>query len=155
MSEQIGTTVALPPDDGERLNVMGERIAVRAHDPNGGWVLIEVEKQLANRAPPHAHPWAEIYYFLTGGMGMRVGEQRISCTPGMVVSVPPGVVHAFLDPVLEGTRFLSVMTPAKAVDFFRDIDREIPPGPPDLAKVAAIAARHGLKVFPHDEAARR
>lgn len=138
----------------ETLTVLGERIAIKAYDANGAWALVEVEKQIENRAPPHAHPWSETYYFLSGGMNMLVGDRLVACAAGTTVTVPPEVVHAFVGPVRDGTRFLAVMTPGNAVDFFRDVDREIPPGPPDLAKVAMIAARHGLKVFPHAEAAK-
>ncbi len=148
---KIGTAaqaMSVGVDAGESLYVLGERIAVKACDAAGSFAMVEVRKQRETVAPPHSHPWAETYYFLSGGMNMLVGEQRIACVPGTTVNIPPGTVHAFLGPVLDDTRFLSVMAPANGVDFFRDIDREIPPGPPDLAKVALIAARHGLKVFP-------
>ncbi len=127
-------------------------MAVRAQDAQRGWALVEVEKQPVNKAPPHSHPWAEVYYFLSGGMGMLVGDRQISCTPGVTVTVAPGVVHAFIGEVLPGTRFLALMTPGDGLDFFRDVDREIPPGPPDQAKLAAIAARHGIKIFPQASA---
>ncbi len=137
----------VPAEGGRHLDVLGERVTIKARAADGGWTLVELATQPETTAPAHSHPWSETYYMLEGGCGMRVGERRFQASAGMTFHIPAGTIHAFEQPVLPGTRMLVLLSPAGGEQFFVDIDREIAQGqgPIDFVKVIEIAARHGVR----------
>jgi AraC-like DNA-binding protein len=52
-----------------------------------GMVTIPRDVQL------HQHPVVELVYYLKGHVHCRVGEQVFDCRPGMMVTIPPHVIH--------------------------------------------------------------
>ena len=75
------------------------------------------------------------------------GDRTTTCTPGTLVHVPAGTVHAFNygpggGEMVEFTAGRS----SRAVQMFAALDRQIPPGPPDVPKVIQVLREHGAKV---------
>ncbi|SRR5260221_9513545 len=129
-----------------RLNVMGEVIEVLADaGTTGSYEIFEQHGPEGTGSPPHSHSWDEAYYVLEGELDVQLGERMVVVRKGDFVHVPGGTPH-FFRYRKGGGRFLSVSSSGRVSAFFADLDREVPPGPPDLSKVVAIAGRHELQL---------
>ena len=144
----------VPPEDGERLRVLGSAVTVKAtSDDTAGaveWVVIE-SGQGAD-VPPHRHPWGEAYYILDGTLQVQVGARKHQATAGAFVMIPPGALHGF-QVVSDSARFLHVSIGTGATQAFRDYT-QVSPEAPDLSDVETLSAlleinaRHGVDVLP-------
>jgi hypothetical protein len=70
--------------------------------------------------------------------------------PGEVAVKPRGEWHAFWNAGAEPVRFLEVIAPGAFATYFRELapiinDAASAGGAPDLAQIAALAARYGLE----------
>jgi hypothetical protein len=57
------------------------------------------------------------------------------------------VPHMFYNPFAEETRVVAVVSPAGLEKYYKELS-ELPPGPRDMTKIAAIMKRHGLSLVP-------
>ena len=121
-------------------------------DTEGTMTLAIATTEPGKGPPPHYHVEDdEVFIVLEGRAGIFDGEERIEATAGTAVFVPKGTVHHFVNlSETEPLRMIVGLFPGKgfktmfeeaAVEFAR-------PGGPDLAKVAAIAAAHGVELVP-------
>jgi quercetin dioxygenase-like cupin family protein len=118
----------------------------------GGRVAV-VEHPLAPRAlgaPVHTHRHEDEYSLvLEGTIGAEVGGEVVEAGPGTVLLKPRGVPHAFWNPTDRAARLLELIVPGGFEAYFAELaDALSTPGPPDLAALGAIAARHGLDLDP-------
>src|SRR5262245_1324420 len=100
------------------------------------------------RPPLHIHRAEdEAFWVLEGHLTVRCGDEEFAAGPGAFVYMPRGVPHTFR---LEGgtpARLLLLLTPGGGEDFFVAPGRPAagpglpPPAPPDVAALAAVAAR--------------
>ena len=123
----------------------------RSEETGGAFVLFEMLSRRGKATPLHVHPDEdESFYVLDGELLAHVEGREVQLPTGSFVSVPRGTVHAFTV-ASETARFLTLFTPGPpaAEAFFRDggmpaAARELPPdGPPDIARIAAAAEKHG------------
>ena len=63
---------------------------------------------------------------------------------GTFVHVPGGTVHAFSYGPGGGEMLEITGKGSTAVQMFRAVDHEIPPGPPDVPKVVEVVAKNGV-----------
>lgn len=142
------TPIVLAADQRDMpLNVLGVSITVLApRDRTHGHELTLQEGPEGAGPPPHAHGWDESFYVISGQVACTVGDRDVQCTAGSFLHVPAGTVHAFrFGP--GGGRMLEVAGPgAQATAMFACLNREIPPGPPDIPKVVGILQDHGVSV---------
>ena len=120
-------------------------MAARAHDTAGGQVC-ELTARQGPIAPPHRHPWPETHYVIEGEIEYVVAGALRRVAAGGFYSIPGNTVHA-LSAVSPTARWLEFTTPVGPADFFEQVSREANELPPDMAKVAAIAARYGVEVL--------
>lgn len=123
---------------GVRITVLASRDATQSHE------ITLQEGPEGVGPPPHSHAWDESFYVLRGSVECVLGDRPVRATPGYFLHVPAGTRHAFrFGP--EGGALLEIAGPdAAATALFEHLDREVPPGPPDLAKVAGILRDHGV-----------
>lgn len=58
-------------------------VSIACHEPN-------------QTGPNHAHPGCtEIYFCVEGGGSMRVGDEKVVVSPGVIAVHPPGELHEF------------------------------------------------------------
>ncbi|HEX3656853.1 MAG TPA: cupin domain-containing protein [Pirellulales bacterium] len=75
--------------------------------------LAEARLEPGCRTAAHYHPKTEeIYYILSGGGLMQVGEQRQTVSPGDAIAIPPGAVHTIRNTGTGTLRFLCCCAPA-------------------------------------------
>lgn len=145
MSEPFVVTQASAP---RPLNVVGEKITVLASgDQTGGYEVFLQDGPPDTGPPPHSHPWDETFYVIKGEVAFSLGEEHQRAMPGTLVHLPAGTVHWFrCGP--DGALMLSITSKKGASQLFAAIDREIPPGPMDVAKIVSVITANGVTPGP-------
>ena len=149
--------IALAPDAGEALWFLGTLVTIKSTaETTGGRVA--VTENLAPRgsgSPLHVHRREdEWFYVIEGELTFWVGGEVIEAPAGTFVYGPRDVPHTFVVSS-DQARFLLVAEPAGFEAFIRTLAEpaeqlEIPPAPtalPDVARLAAIAAEHGIEII--------
>jgi quercetin dioxygenase-like cupin family protein len=128
------------------LNVVGEQITVLASGEatNGYEIFLQTGPE-GSGPPPHSHDWDESFFVIEGDIDFGIGAEQMVAKPGTLVHLPAGTMHWFRFGKGSG-KMISMTSRFGASKLFADIDREVPPGPPDLEKVITIARRNGLTV---------
>jgi quercetin dioxygenase-like cupin family protein len=149
--------IALAADAGEALWFLGFLVTVKASaETTGGRVA--VLEHLAPRgagSPLHVHRREnEWFYVLEGELTFWVGGEAIAAPAGSFVYGPREIPHTFIVSS-DQARFLLVAEPAGFESFVRAVAEPaerlaIPPAatePPDFARLAGIAAEHGIEIL--------
>jgi len=136
-----------PADRQPALKVIGTQVAVLASGAEIEDQHITVQSgDEGTGPPPHSHDWDESFYVTKGQVEFTYGGETAMCTAGTLVHVPAGTVHAFRYGPGGGEILEITGKRSHAVPMFTALDREIRPGPPDLAKVIQVLGEHGVKV---------
>lgn len=81
---------------------------------------------------------------LKGSVEINVEGKVQFCTPGTLVHLPAGTVHGYRFGAGGGEMFEMTGSGSTATQMFTDVDREVPPGPPDLARLMPVFEHHGV-----------
>ncbi|WP_233872859.1 cupin domain-containing protein [Paraburkholderia adhaesiva] len=148
--------VVTPGEYPRPLNVVGEKITVLAsRETARGYEIFLQQGPEGSGPPPHSHAWDETFYVIKGSVEVICNGVAATGTPGTLVHVPGGSVHSFTMGV-DGCEMLSVSGPiSEAAALFTTIDAEVPPGPPDVAKLVEIATKYNVHLGALDGAAGR
>lgn len=105
----------------------------------------------------HTHPHQETFHVLEGILQIfgrdDSGDKTATLAPaGSTVRILGGAPHGYLNVGDTGGRLLMIDEPATIEDFFRDLGTPLDAGgsdpsssgPPDMERVLAICARHGI-----------
>lgn len=113
------------PDDGELVELGPARIRILEDGSTTGHRLGIGEITLAPHSPgPVQHRHArhdEGFYVVSGTARFTVGQTGYDAPPGTMVTVPPGVPHAFANPSNEPLVMINTFTPDLYVQYFRDM----------------------------------
>ena len=137
--------VVTPADYAKGLSVVGEEIVVLASGHRTGGYEVFLQRGPGGVGPPpHSHDWDETFVVTKGDVLFGVGEHESVATPGTLVHVPAGQTHWFRlgD---GGAEMISMTSRLGASEFFTEVDREVAPGPPDLAVLGQVADRHKIR----------
>lgn len=144
---EIQQSFVLEPGKGDRFTVLESVFTTKAtgKDTKGAWAFYEITDKAHSGPPLHTHPWDEAFYILEGEVEMQINQETMVATPGYFVNIPGDTPHAFQ--VLSPTaRFIVVISPADATEFYEEMGRYINTTPPDLEKFQAIAQKHGVRL---------
>ncbi len=142
------TYFVLPPDQHPRaLDVVGTKVTVLAssESTNGYGVTLQWGDE-GMGPPPHSHPWDEAFYVLEGSVEFICDGERHACLPGTLVHVPAGTVHGFHYRAGGGRMLEFTGQGTQSAQMFADVDRSLPPGPPDVPLLLAVLARNAVTV---------
>ncbi len=129
------------------LNVVGERITVLASNTaTQGYEVFLQQGEEGSGPPPHCHDWDESFYITKGTVEIGYGDQVVSAPAGTFVHVPAGTVHSFRFGTGGGEMISVTSQGGNASRLFARIDEAIPPGPPDLEKLLAVAQECGVTI---------
>lgn len=131
-----------------------------AAETSGAYALVDTLVSAAGNAPRHLHlDEEEAFFMLDGEIEFDIGEATVLATPGTYALAPRGVPHAFR--VLTDTARMLVITsrpgsaPAGGFHPFTaaagtPATTPVLPAPsaPDPAALTALAAEHGITIFP-------
>ena len=95
---------------------------------------------------PHLHTREDEYSLVTEGeIGFRSGEREAVLGPGGYITKPRNELHAMWNADSTPARMIEVISPAGFEDFFFKLSELLTSGgPPDVAKIADLAANYGL-----------
>ena len=130
------------------LNVVGEKITVLASaDRTDGYEIFLQDGPPDTGPPPHSHPWDETFYVIRGDVEFSIAGKFQEAKSGTLVHLPAGTVHSFRCG-REGVLMVSVTSRKGASQLFAALDREIPPGPQDVAKIISVISANGVTAVP-------
>jgi quercetin dioxygenase-like cupin family protein len=143
--------IALDPDEGEALWFNNDLLVLKATgaQTGGAYLLVEEVARQGKVTPLHTHPAEEeTFYVLEGEALIHLNGEERSLPAGSLVSVPPGMPHAYLV-TSKVARSLVLITPGSGAmeQFFREAgepaaERMLPAaGPLDIERIAAAAER--------------
>lgn len=140
---------AVTPDVYARaLNVVGEQITVLASNAaTQGYEVFLQRGEEGSGPPPHCHDWDESFYITRGTIEIGYGDQTVTASAGTFVHVPAGTVHYFRFGSGGGEMISVTSHGGQASRLFTRIDEVVPPGPPDLEKLLAVAQECGVTVL--------
>ncbi|MCW8950322.1 MAG: cupin domain-containing protein [Sedimenticola sp.] len=139
--------IVTPNDYDPALNVVGTKITVLAS--NAATQSYEVTLQQGEEGtgpPPHSHNWDESFYVLKGSVEFTCAGETVKCMPGTLVHVPGGTVHGFAYGAGGGEMLEITGQGGFATQMFSAINKEIPPGPPDIPKLLDVCEQNGVTV---------
>jgi quercetin dioxygenase-like cupin family protein len=123
-------------------------IKVEGVESAGRVTVLEATIAPQSGPPPHIHDREdETFYILDGEFEFLAGDTTVRAGAGSFVFAPRGQVHAYRNVGEREARLLVTIMPAGIETFFRHLDA-LPPGPPDLAKITAIAREYGITILP-------
>ena len=136
-----------PGDRSAALNVIGTKVSVLASEADAQDLQITLQSGLEGTGPPpHSHDWDESFYVTEGQIQFTCGSETTMCMTGTLVHVPACTVHAFSYGPGGGEMLEITGRGSKAVRLFTALNREIPPGPPDITKAIQVLSEYGVKV---------
>jgi quercetin dioxygenase-like cupin family protein len=143
------------PDQGEALWFFGCLVTVKASAGTTGG-RVAVLEHLAPRgagSPLHVHRREDEWFYVTEGeLTFWLGGRTVAAPAGSFVFGPRDVPHTF-EVASERARWLLVTEPAGFEEFVRAVAEPaaaltLPPPPaepPDLGRIGALAAKHGVE----------
>jgi quercetin dioxygenase-like cupin family protein len=129
-------------------------LMVGSDETDGAMTVMEMTIPPGNGPPPHTHPGAETVCVLEGTLRYHIEGQTFEGRPGSVFRIPAGTVENFEPAGDANLRVLVTYTPGGIENFFAEAGEvakthELPPPsdtPPDLERIAAIGAKHGMNI---------
>ncbi|WP_259754282.1 cupin domain-containing protein [Pseudomonas sp. GCEP-101] len=137
--------ILTPSERSPALNVVGIRINVLVADTDSAAQRITFQTgEEGAGPPPHTHDWDESFYVLHGEVVFTVAERTAACHPGTLIHIPAGTLHGFHFGPGGGEMLEITGSQSQAIEMFRALDRELPPGPLDVPKTVAVAGEYGV-----------
>jgi quercetin dioxygenase-like cupin family protein len=131
-----------------QVGQIGIRFLLEAADTNGSVAMFEFSVPAGAKVPlPHSHKhYDETIYGMEGVVTFTVEGKPVDIGPGESCFVPRGAVHGFNNLKQIDARALAVITPALLdPEFFKEAAAIVNAGgPPDVEKLKAVMAKHGL-----------
>ena len=130
------------------LNVLGVRVTVLASNvqTQGYEVTLQSGDEGAG-PPPHQHDWDESFFVLRGSVELSIDGKADVYGPGTLVHLPAGTVHGYRFCAGGGEMFEMTGQGGNATRMFAQVDREVPPGPPDVPAVTALLRQNGVTLM--------
>jgi quercetin dioxygenase-like cupin family protein len=135
------------PGDGQYINVIGDHqyIKLTGEDTGGAYALIEQVNPPGAGVPLHVHENEdEMFHVTRGDIEFTLDGKPLAASAGTTVFLPRRVPHAFKVVGQTEARVLVLLSPSGLERMFRELS-QLPPGPPDMARVVAICARYGVR----------
>jgi quercetin dioxygenase-like cupin family protein len=139
----------------ERIWFLGGLVTVHIPADAGlGFSLVESLVPQGQQPPLHLHREDDEGFYLLGGrLILWVGHDRIDLEPGQFALAPHGIPHTYRVDSEEGARWLVTSSDASFDRFVRSYgepateDRLPDPSEPDIDRLNAVAAQHGIEIL--------
>ena len=147
-TNQKATIVAA--GQGKKFNVLGHSITsvLTKKNTEGNYYVFEVITPPGLGIPPHVHDREdELIYVLEGEYQIMLGDKIFTANAGDEIYFPKYVPHSFQNTGSKAGKTLWTVTPGGNFEDFFDKLGALPAGKPDMQKVAAIFAAHGMEIL--------
>src|SRR5687767_1929603 len=127
---------------------------VAGEETGGAYSVLEYMAAPGAGSPMHVHKnEVESFYILDGAITFRLGEEKTRATPGMFISIPRGMRHAFVNAEEEPARSLVILTPSGLEYFFLDMSELLKTYPEGLPEEVflELTEKYGLDFNPSTE----
>jgi quercetin dioxygenase-like cupin family protein len=132
---------------GREFNVLGHVVheKVSSEQTGGAYYAFELDSPPESFIPPHVHTREdEIIYVVSGELEVTLGSETARAGPGTLLNFARGTLHGYRNPGDGIARTAWVVVPgASFQELYRTLG-SMPPGPPDLAFLDRVHARHGI-----------
>jgi quercetin dioxygenase-like cupin family protein len=149
-------TVAAP-GSGKRFHALGDEVTVLlgGEQTGGAFTLVEVVTPPGGGPPPHWHTREdECFLILEGRIELWQDGVWSEAPTGSTIFLPRGSRHTYRNPGDTPLRMIVHAAPAGFEVFFeRFAEACNTPGGPDVARLTAVAADHGIHFLPAPETA--
>lgn len=146
----MASAFVMPADQGRVLNQLGHtaREIVTSDQAGGAYYVFEVTSPPGLGIPPHVHSREdEVIYVVVGELEVFLDGKVSRAGAGGTLNFVRGTAHGFRNTGSAPGRTVWFVTPGASFQtFFRKL-AEVPPGPPDMAKIAALFAEFGMQVL--------
>jgi quercetin dioxygenase-like cupin family protein len=129
-------------------------VHLRGEETNGRWDLIEFWAAPGDQPPPHVHNLHDESFYVTAGeVTLYLPDRKVVMSPGQFFLAPRGVPHTFCVTSDDEARWLVTSAPAGVEAFAQEFGRpaeelRLPvPEPPDVDRLIAVSAKHGIEVL--------
>jgi mannose-6-phosphate isomerase-like protein (cupin superfamily) len=113
---RAGERVVVGPDEGTSISLgdLGVIHKLSGQDTGGSFSTVEHPLQPGTLgAAPHTHLNEDEYSFvLEGEVGVQIGEQEFTATPGTYILKPRGIPHTFWNAGAQPARIVEIISPA-------------------------------------------
>jgi len=146
MQPGITKPLAVPPDSGRVLKLIGVRHKLTSQQTGGGYYLFEAmfEPESGNRLHVHSYE-DEVVYVLEGAIQIRLGDGKLEAREGGVAHLPRGIPHALYNPLKTPLRILALAIPGGMEQFFDELEAALQDGGMDDARHRAISRKYGIE----------
>lgn len=131
-----------------RVGQIDIKFLLEAADTHGSMAMFEFTVPVGAKVPvAHSHQhYDETVYGVEGVGTFTVEGKATDVGPGETCFIPRGAVHGFNNLRQTPLKALAILTPALlGPEFFREAAAIVNAGgPPDLEKLKAVMAKHGL-----------
>ena len=133
--------------EGQVYNVLGDELQLKlsGKDTGGLFTMFVEEHNPGAGIPLHVHSREdEVFQILKGKVEFQVGQDTVVLGPGDIAFGPRGIPHSWKNVGTERARVNLMIYPSGMEDMFTQLS-QLPAGPPDFAKVAAICKGFGIE----------
>lgn len=140
-----------PAGEGKSFEALGNTFTFKALSEQTGGILetIELIFPPGSQLPNHLHrKFDEAIYVLEGELAIRIGDRTDSAQAGSFAFIPRNTIHAIDNKGTSSAKVLLWESPAPAPGLDKMLEElnQLPAGPPDMAKVAAILLRYDIEL---------
>lgn len=136
----------LQPADGTAIHVLGMPHTPRVSlaQTNGAYEMVHIAGEPGQFVPPHVHQDEdETFHVLSGTVIFTANGEEVEAAAGTTVFLPRGIPHAFKIGGDGPAEMMLSVSPKSLVPMFEQLS-QLPPGPPDPAKVAQICGQYNI-----------
>jgi quercetin dioxygenase-like cupin family protein len=138
-------------DQGRVLHQLGHtaREIVTGDQSGGAYYVFDLTSPPGLGIPPHVHSREdEVIHVVEGEFEVFLDGKVSRAGVGSTLNFARGTAHAFRNIGSTAGKTVWFVTPGGSFQaFFRKL-AEVPPGPPDMAKIAALFAEFGMQILP-------
>lgn len=132
--------------EGKKINVLGDKMTLKltGEDTNNLYTLIEQNNEPGIGIPMHVHTQEdEIFRVIEGQLELTVGGKTTILNPGDLGFCPRNIPHAWRVVGENHAKVDLSFFPSGMEHMFEKL-AQLPPGPPDMKKVAEICGKYGI-----------
>jgi quercetin dioxygenase-like cupin family protein len=151
MTTAIKPAFVLGPNEGKRLNILGHTATVKvsSQDAAGHYYTFDVVSPPGLGIPPHVHQHEdEVITVLEGDFEIWIDGKTHQASAGSLFHFPRLIPHGFTNIGNSMGRTLWTVIPGGNFEAFFEELNMLPPGPPDMAQVAAIFGKYHIDILP-------